>query len=218
MEIINKFINANGKIMKKEKLKVVTKVYIIFMILMLCLLPFVGGIIGISGLIIVPVFCVLACLYNNKVIKKPSTFKNVYIAYILIFEYLFLMFNLMLYSFPKLMGLNLDMIVLFIIVFEIICIILGCFYTYLSIKKNKIKEYKEPTALTISVIASLSGCWTIFVRRFVNSTSITTQAFIYIVAVSIGCCVYAFYIGKIFIPMYYFIKKYNIDEFDFLNE
>lgn len=60
MEIINKFINENGQIMKSEKIKSLHKVYFIFLGLMLCLLPFAGGIIGIAGIIITPIYCVAA--------------------------------------------------------------------------------------------------------------------------------------------------------------
>jgi hypothetical protein len=83
----------------------------------------------------------------------------------------------MLFSIPKLMKLNLDIFVLLIIVFEIICMALGCFYAYLSIKKNKIKKYKEASALSTSIPATLAGCWTIFLRRYVSTTPIETQAF-----------------------------------------
>ncbi|HBL83290.1 MAG: hypothetical protein A2Y17_10265 [Clostridiales bacterium GWF2_38_85] len=218
MEKINKFINANGKIMKIEKINLLYKVYIIFLVLMLCLLPFVGGVIGIAGLTIVSLYCIAGCVYNYNIINKPSTFKKIFISYFIMIIYLFLVFNLFLYSIPKLMGLNLNLIILLIIVFEIICIIIGYYYTYLSIQNNKIKERKEATPLTISIIAFLSGSWTIFMRRFVSRTPITTQAFILIIISSICCCLYAFYLGKIFIPMLVYIKKYNINKFSFIDE
>lgn len=102
--------------------------------------------------------------------------------------------------------------------YESISMIFGCCYTYLSIKKNKVKEYKAENALTTSIVATLCGCWTIFLRRYVSTTPIEMQAFILLTTIAICCCIFTFYIGKIFIPMLYFIKKYNINEFNFTNE
>jgi hypothetical protein len=108
------------------------------------------------------------------------------------------------------MKLQLDMFVMLIMAFEIACIALGCIYTYISIQKNRIKRHKQASALAISAISTLSGCWTIFLRRYVSTTPIETQAFIILSIMAIGCCGFAFHMGKIFIPMLYFIKKYNI--------
>jgi hypothetical protein len=218
MEIINKFINANEKMLKKENIKLTYKVYIIFLVLMLCLLPFAGGFIGISGIIIILLYSIAACVYNHSIINNPSTYIKNFMSYFLLIGYLFIIFNLMLYSIPKLMKLNLDIFIILIIVFEIFSMAFGCSYTSISIKKDRIKEYKQANVLTISIISTLSGCWTIFLKRYVSKTPIGMQAFIILAFMAISCCVYAFYIGKIFIPMLYFIKIYNINEIDFTNE
>ena len=216
--IINKFINENGKGMSSEKVKSLYKVYVFFLILILCMLPFAGGIISIAGMIISPLYCIIAYVYNRNLLKTTATFKNVIMAYSLFFGYLFLMFNLALYSFPRLLKLNLDVIVILIIIFEIICMIFGCCYTYISIKKNRIKKYKAESTLTNSIIALFCGLWTIFLRRYVSTTAIETQAFILLTSIAICCCVLTFYIGKIYIPMLYLIEKYNIINFHFMDE
>lgn len=218
MEIINKFINANGKIMKSENIKSLHKIYIIFLVLILCLLTFAGGIVGIFGIIITPLYCIVAYLYNRNLLKNTSNFKNTLISYSLFFIYLCLMFNFTLYSFPKLMKLNLNVFVILIIIFEVICMIFGCCYTYLSIKKKKVKEYKSANVLSNSIVATLCGCWTIFLRRYVSTKPIEMQAFIILTVFAICCSIITFYIGKIYIPMLYFIKKYNINEFNFSDE
>lgn len=185
---------------------------------MLCIFPFTGGFIGIFGMIIIPFYCILACIYNRKVIKNTSTFRKIFTSYSLMVGYLFLAFNLMLYSIPKSMKLNISKFIILIIVFEIACMIFGCIYAYLSIKKNKIKGYKEESALSTSIIVTLCGCWTIFLRRYVSTKPIEIRAFILLITFAICCCIISFYIGKIFIPMLYFIKKFNINEFNFTDE
>ena len=151
-------------------------------------------------------------------VKNLYTFKKVFTAFALVYIYLLVVFNIMLYSLARLMGINVDIIVLYIILLEIVCVLFGCYYSYLSIKNDKIKEYKEASALTISIISVFSGCTAILARRFAQEAPIPIQAFAFITIFSIGECIIAFYIGKIIIPMCYFIKRLNIDNFDFSNE
>ena len=210
MENIIKFIDANGKMFKKENIKQAYKTYIILLVLILCLSPFVGGLIGALGLTIIPLYCIAACVYDRNILKTPSSFVEILLSYFLLFGYFLIFSNFLLYSLPKLMKLEFDMFIMLMIVFEIVSIVLGCIYTYVSIKRNKIKERKQTSVLTTSIISTLSCCYVIFLRRYVSTMPIETQAFIILLPIIICCCGFAFYIGEVYIPMLYFIKKYNI--------
>lgn len=218
MDLINKYINANGKMIKKENIKSTYKVYIILLVLVSCLLAFAGGFIGILGIVIVTLYFITATAYNHSIVKKPSTFRKVFTSYFLLFGYLLVSFNLSLYSIPVLMKLNVNKFILLIFAFEILCIVFGCFYTFFSIKMNKIKEYKQANTLSNSIIFTLSGCWTIFLRRYVSTKPVEMRAFIMLTTFAIVCSLFAFYIGRIYIPMLYFIIKYKINDFSFTNE
>ena len=212
MDQIYKFVYTNGQRFKKENIKLTYNVYIIFLVLTFLLLLFVGGPIGTLGLTIIPLYCIAACVYNHNILRKLPTFKKVFVSHFLLFGYLLITFNFMLYSMPILMKLKLDMFIMLIIAFEIVCVALGCIYTCASIKRNKIKERKKASTLAISIIPTLSGCWIIFLRRYVSTTSIETQAFILLSIMAIICCAFAFLMGETFIPMMYFMEKYNITE------
>lgn len=218
METIIEFINANGRIFEKGNIKLTYRVYIILLILMLCMLPFTGDLTGILGMIILSLYAVAACIYNRRISKNNFAFREIFISFLFMFCYILIAFNFALYSSPKLMKLNLELFVILIIAFEIVCFAFGCFYTYLSIKMKKIKVMNKANSLTVSIIFVLSGSWTIFLRRFVSKVSIEIQAFILISIIAIACCVFAFYLGRIFIPLLYFIEKYKIKEFDFSDE
>ena len=217
MEVINKFINENGKMFRKENIKSARGLYIIFLVIVLGLLPFAGGFISMLGLLVTPVYALLACVYDHNVIKKESSFKKIVLSYFLLSQYFFIVFNLMIYSMPKLMGLDLGAIIILIITFEIVCMALGGIYTYVSIKKNKIKEYRKSNTLKTSMLSSVVVCWVIFIRICLRTTPITAKAFIYITTVAIAGCFFAFYMGKIFIPALYLVKKYNIEDFVFFD-
>ena len=219
MEIINKFIHANAVLFKKENIKNTKIVYNVFLVMTLCILPFTDSLVGIFGMIIILVYFIVARVYNHKIIKmNSSSFKQNFTSNVLLIGYLFIIFNLMLYGIPRVMKQDSEIFVILIIAFEIVCVALGCIYTYLSIKKDRVKESKKRSTLTSSVIFTLSGCWTIFLRRYVSTISVDAQAFFFLAIMAIFCCYLAFYAGKIYISMVYIIKKYSIDESVFANE
>ena len=69
MEKIEKFININCKMFKKEKLNKIHQAYILLLVMVLCSLPFTGSVSGVIGSIVFIFFSLLYSFIHVKWLK-----------------------------------------------------------------------------------------------------------------------------------------------------
>ncbi len=187
--------------------KTVRNLTIVFFFLSACFLLTIKSFLftGVLFVFLVAEFVCLTVILKKRIL---TIYSGVGVSFILC-GHLVLLFNVSLYSIQKINGFF-DPILLTVILFiEVLCLILGFFYTIRCVRKGTVR--KPQTAAITSIAFVLPGALGYFLSSYIsNEASVQIQNVFFTVMFALGCSIMMFVIGMVHIAIIYYIKKYNI--------
>lgn len=206
-EKLNDFFRKYEQKITLPNIKICIKVNICFFLLTGCLLFFSKSYSCIAVSFVLLTIISLFCHQSAKqALKRPSNVA----AYFLLLAYMILIMDFAMYGMLKLMGTFDALLFLLVIVFEFLCLGIGYIYTYQSIKKGKTRK-RQIAALISTAASGTSGFgWYLFLKHSISKMPLQTQSLVVAITFTLCLGMLMFYLGMSYLPMLYFIKKYNM--------